>query len=586
MNKPKMLGLVCVLSMSALLSSSRLIAATHVYEVAEETFRANKTHANPYIDVDLWVTLTGPGGTFRIPAFWDGGKVFRVRLVATEPGTWTWSTGDRTGDSGLDKQQGSFRAVAWSEADKEANPNRRGFIRVAANHHTLEYADGTPFFYTGDTWWSALTKIYAWDTDQCLSQISFQKAVALRKAQGFNGINIIACFPSDTLQGIWDKSSHGMKVAEDGSTPFAIADASDKAFAVDFTRINPVYWQQADRKLKHLWDNGFAPFIESVRRHEKWYEERPAERKAFVNYIRYLWARYGCYNMIFSWVHWDWDPKVLDAWKAMVNMAYEELGTMPYGQPRTAMAWGSSLTTWCIEPGAVPLGAFDVHNVSNKNRDYVMYSWLRDIFHDGHAKPGINVEPFYPGWGNRGNKPAEGLDDRTMAQFQMYGSVLNGGLAGHAWGDTYYAGVATNPTRERGEPIPAGDPHKNGFNRWHAASMGKLKDFILDLGHDYRRLRPVTLTHLVDTDKEWCVLALSRDQSQGLGFIAANHSKTDIKGLKRNTQYRLEWWNVDKGGWSNARLLKVDDTGKLVMPKKPDKNGWAFRILKARRLLQ
>ena len=186
---------------------------------------------------------------------------------------------------------------------------------------------------------------------------------------------------------------------------------------MNYKCINPKYWQQADRKMKHLWDQGFVPFIESVRRHEQWYSENPAERKAFVNYTRYLWARYGCYNMIYSWVHWDWDPKVLDAWKAMVNMAYSDLGTMPYGQPRTSMAWGSSLTTWCVEPDAVPLGAFDVHNVSNKNRDYVMYSWLRDIFNDGHPKPGFNVEPFYPGWGN---KPSEGLNDSTMAQFQMY----------------------------------------------------------------------------------------------------------------------------------------------------------------------
>lgn len=576
----KQLRLVIVL-LTAILTGE-LFAAIHAYEVMEETFTANRQYENPYIDVDLWVSLTGPGGAYRVPAFWDGGQTFRVRLVATAPGTWTWSTGKHTGDSGLDNKKGAFNAIAWTKAEKMANPNRRGFIRVAANSHTLEYADGSPFFYTGDTWWSALTKTYAWDSDDCLANISFPKAVALRKAQGLNGMNIIACFPSDTIKGIWDPSSHAQKVAEDGSTPFRISNPQDARHGVNFTRINPRYWQQVDRKMKHLWDNGFAPFIESVRRHEQWYSENPAERKAFVNYIRTLWARYGCYNMIFSWVHWDWDPKVLEDWKAMVNMAYEELGTMPYGQPRTAMAWGSSLTTWCIEPGAVPLGAFDLHNVSNKNRDYVMYSWLRDIFYDGHPKPGINVEPFYPGWGNRGNDPAEGLDDCTMAQFQMYGSVLNGGFAGHAWGDMYYAGVATNPTRERGKPIPPGDPHKNGFKRWCAASMGKLKAFILDKGHDYRTLKPATMTHLVDTDREWRALALSSDMSQGLGFIAANHTKTDIKGLEPDTQYRIQWWNIDKGGWSHERVVTIDDTGTLIMPKKPDKNGWAFRVLRVK----
>lgn len=165
----KPLCVVCVLLLSSLLSHQ--VAAVQVYDVVEETFIASKTYSNPYVDVDLWVTLTGPGGNYRIPAFWDGDNTFRVRLVATKPGDWRWSTGSRTGDSGLDNKSGSFRAVAWTEAEKKANPNRRGFVRVASNKHTLEYADGTPFFYTGDTWWSALTRIYSWGTDECLAQI-------------------------------------------------------------------------------------------------------------------------------------------------------------------------------------------------------------------------------------------------------------------------------------------------------------------------------------------------------------------------------------------------------------------------------
>ena len=170
---------VCInIILLTVILTGELFAATHVYEVVEETFTANKTYANPYIDVDLWVTLNGPGGSYNIPAFWDGGGTFRVRLVATQPGNWTWSTGNQTGDNGLDNQTGAFKAVAWTGDEIEANPNRRGFIRVASNNHTLEYGDGTPFFYTGDTWWSTLTRIYAWGSDDCLANISFQKAIA------------------------------------------------------------------------------------------------------------------------------------------------------------------------------------------------------------------------------------------------------------------------------------------------------------------------------------------------------------------------------------------------------------------------
>jgi hypothetical protein len=34
---------------------------------------------------------------------------------------------------------------AWTKEEIENNPNRRGFIKVSSNNHTLEYADDTPF---------------------------------------------------------------------------------------------------------------------------------------------------------------------------------------------------------------------------------------------------------------------------------------------------------------------------------------------------------------------------------------------------------------------------------------------------------
>ena len=554
--------------------SGEINAETHVYEVVEETFSANKTYVNPYVDVDLWVDLTGPGGTYKIPAFWDGGNTFRVRLVATEPGKWTWSSGNKTGDNGLDGKRGSFTAVAWTEAEKKANPNRRGFIRVAKNGRTLEYADGTPFFYAGDTWWCALTKVYAWGTDDGVSKISFQDAIALRKAQGFNGINMIACFPSDTEKGIWDKASHGEKVAEDGSTPFKINGD------VDYTRINPKYWQHADRKMKHMWEEGFVPFLETVRRHEDWPTENEAEKEAFTNYVRYLWARWGCYNMIFSWVHADAGSDELQrAWGGMVVKAHAALndGRLPYGQPRTVMCPGSSEKYWY----ALSPRILDINSVSNQGRDGESIGWLREMFFLDDPLPAYNLEPYYPGVGAKWHpKPLEGMSDGQMAQFLMYGCVLNGGaLAGHAWGDCYWAGVATMPK----QPIPDGDPHKNGFNRFTAASMGKLKDFILDSGHDYRGLVPAA-KNLAAPDGEFLCLALAPDKSQGLGFVSANKDSCDITKLTPDADYRIEWWHLDAGGWQNETIRKTNRSGRLSMPGVPGgtKRGWAFRLLRVR----
>ena len=543
--------------------ASRIVAKPHVYETVEVAFTGSGDYDNPYLDVDLWVDLKGPNGlAYRIPAFWDGGQTWRVRLAATAPGDWQWSTGNKTGDPGLDGKTGSFSAIAWTEAEKQANINRRGFIRVSDNGHTLEYADGTPFFYTGDTWWSCLTGVYGFDAPTGPSGISFKDAVKIRKEQGFNGINIIACFPSELTKPIWHKNNQKKKIGEDGSTPFAMDfNEPDLAFAVNYLKINPGYWQQVDRKMQHFWDNGFSPFIETVRRSETWPEENEAEKTAFTNYVRYFWARYGTYNFIFSWLHWDWGPGRNEDYRPMIDRAYSVLGDRPYGQPMTAMAAGASDDTWGTGSKAPWL---EMHNVSNVGRDARMFRWLRRQYSLSNPCPSMNIESFYPGWNNKAVEP---LNDSEMAQFMMYGSVLNGGFAGHAWGDDYYSG-----NRKFG-----GDPHVNGFNKWCAASMGHLKDFMLDRGHDYSKLAPA-LDHLVDHRQEFLCLALYPDKSLGLGYVSAKIKSSDIQQLKPNSTYAVQWWDIDQGGWKYKTEVKTDANGLLAMPAKPDNRGWAYRI--------
>ena len=73
----------------------------HVYDMVELSFIADLSYENPYMEVDLWVDLKGPGKLeYRIPAFWDSEQTWRVRLAATAPGKWRWSTGRETGDPG------------------------------------------------------------------------------------------------------------------------------------------------------------------------------------------------------------------------------------------------------------------------------------------------------------------------------------------------------------------------------------------------------------------------------------------------------------------------------------------------------
>ncbi|MHC4464123.1 MAG: DUF5060 domain-containing protein, partial [Planctomycetota bacterium] len=123
----------------------------HVWEKVEITLQAEQPYKNPYKEVKVWVDLKGPGFEKRCYGFWDGDNVFRVRVLATAAGTWRWHSGSNQSDSGLNSRRGEFTAIAWSQAEKEENPCRRGMIKPSANGHAFEYADGTPFFLLGDT---------------------------------------------------------------------------------------------------------------------------------------------------------------------------------------------------------------------------------------------------------------------------------------------------------------------------------------------------------------------------------------------------------------------------------------------------
>ncbi|MDT7828843.1 malectin domain-containing carbohydrate-binding protein [Pricia sp. S334] len=585
-----------------------------VMEVVEVAFNSQEQYDNAYMDVDVWLELKksgSPNEAYRIPVFWDGGNVFRARLVATSPGKWTWNIINETvenSDQAFIGKSGSFTAVA---ANVSGNPNNQGFIRVADNKRTLEYADGTPFFYTADTSWSALTGVFGFDRANDITNISFQDYILARKKQGFNGLNLIASFPDDTYlqqwgrnrdrpgreSGLWSTDTWGKKIADNGSTPFAMKrrgqSVTDAHPEVDYRRIVPEYWQSVDQRMQFLSDQGFVTLFESVRRHERWPFRAQAEKDAFYNYIRYLWARYGCYNMIFSWVHHDTNShNVYPDWLELVEHAHGKLSAqlgnrMPYGQPRTAMSYNTSLRNWEKD---IP-DALDVQNVSNAERDETMHQWLQEIYeYRRSTKPALNLEPFYPGWGlHSGNEINPGLDDTTMAQMQMYGSVLSGGLAGHAWGDAWYAGAAASTQRRKtdgGTIVPSNDPQINALSRFGSQAMGHLRDFVLDEGHEYHRLIPAAQKHLSDSQDFKHTLSISDDGKFALGFFTAD-ARTNpsplpvLTNLKASETYLFEWWDVTHGGWISAGEITTNRNGRLQPPALPNNDrtkNWAYRI--------
>ena len=596
--------------------------AIHTWELKEIELRSSRTYANPYTDVECWVELKGPGFAKRVSGFWDGGDTFRVRVVATAPGTWTWtSASNQPADTGLNQKSGTFTACDWTAAEKQLNPNRRGFLRSTPNGHALQYADGTPFFLAGDTWLGAATwrlPITGAAVDPNYEPgpgVTFEAAVAYRKRQGFNSVSMIAAFPtwaSDQyantyadrkgvyLRNAWE--AFGMTV--DGKTPTAKAMHDEQGYRsfeilpnrdglADFDRIVPHYFQSLDRKMQFLSDQGFVTMLETIRR-----DAAPAWKayfsfdESFSRFVQYIAARYGAYNFVFSKVHFDIYLKDYaitgEEFNQALNYHFNKYGPMPFGQPVTALIDHSTAVTF---GHAAKAPWITLHATGNKPRDHGIYAALEELFQLPAPYPAIDLEPYYTGWMHPNNVVAgerpqtDSARDNYFARAQMYGCVLSGGLAGHVHGTAAYdVTVDTEPAGSR--------PYFWQALRYRSATfMRPLTQFVMSEGTKYRGLEPASgslsprkADGSLDTGLDgWSFMMRTAARDFALLYFESLAHRARAAGWAPDASYVFRWMDTQTGEWQPGITLRADAKGELQLPPFPGgldiaRTDWAARI--------
>jgi len=613
----------------------RALTATgevHVWETQEIIFQSSRDYANPYAEVVSWIELEGPGFAKRVYGFWDGGRTFRVRFVATAPGEWHWRSGsNQPADTGLNGGAGKLKAIDWTEAEKTENPNRHGFVRATTNGHALNYADGTPFFLVGDTWLAASTWRLPWRGAPATpgyvpaSGISFEEAVGYRKQQGYNSVSFISAFPNWAadhhgstyanadgvyLRNAWEKFGHwapnaGISTAdgatttakdmsdEDGNRPFALMPARDDGLA-NFDLINPAYFRSLDRKMRHLAEEGFVPFLETVRR-----DNCPSWKAYFdfntsyARFVEYLIARYGAYNLVFSGIHLDWIPKnytlTADEFNAALTHHLKTYGPLPFGQPYTTLIDSSTYRTFG-HGDKVPW--LTMHTVGNKPRNHAIYGPIEEIFRLTPAYPAANLEPYYTGWTHANNRvggetPPENSDrDNYFSRAMMYGSVLSGGLAGHVHGTAAYDLTST------GEPA-GWRPHIWTAMRYQSGTqMQHLKALVLSEGARYQQLELASAdisTRQVANPRDegldgWSFMMRTAGRDFALLYFENKAVTPQLTGFTAHGRYRWTWFNPRTGAWGTALTLSADADGGIGPPAFPAAepgiiNDWAAKLV-------
>lgn len=175
---------------------------------------------------------TPSGKILKVPGFYSGGNIWKIRYSSSEPGIHFFETRCDPPVKGLSRKQGKCRFV---KLEKEKNPlYKHGHLFVEKRR--ILHQDGTEFLWLGDTWWMGLCKR--------LNREGFKILLHDRKEKGFSVIQIVAgLYPDMEWYDPRGKGERGFP------------------YSRDFVKLNPDYFNAADWRIQKIVDCGIVPCI-------------------------------------------------------------------------------------------------------------------------------------------------------------------------------------------------------------------------------------------------------------------------------------------------------------------------------------
>jgi len=237
--------------------------------VFETSFMSARKYANPFVDVQVDVVFRSGAQQWLVPAFWAGDDKWMVRFAPPAQGDYTFQV--KCSDPANQMVNGASQPLHVKAYTGDNPLLKHGFVRVSADKRHFAHADGTPFLWLGDTWWKCLCQRMTWE--------GFQELTADRKAKGFNVVQIV-CGPYP------DEGFLEPRLANEGGLPYE---------SVKFEKVNPKYFDYADRRLKHLVDAGIAPAIVGAWGRGDCNSMEAIGAAGLKRHWRYLVARYSAY---------------------------------------------------------------------------------------------------------------------------------------------------------------------------------------------------------------------------------------------------------------------------------------------------
>eukprot|EP00054_Salpingoeca_dolichothecata_P014062 m.78842 g.78842 ORF g.78842 m.78842 type:complete len:519 (+) comp20802_c0_seq1:216-1772(+) len=238
-----------------------------------------------------------------LPAFWDGGNIWRVRFSPPFPGIWTYTSSSSPADAGLNNVRGQVVATV-TPTTSNVTAYKRGFLRVAPNNRYFTYFDGTPFFWLGDTHWSGVINAERIDaSDDPRFKSMFYGLVDVRSSQGYT---------------IW-KAETFANNHESGNSPINEGGPAwiNESF---FELLNPKFWQACDVRLNYVVEHDmYISLAQGIGRSMK----SPDLLSQHKRLAKYLLARYGALPVVWITCQEYCANACSECWAEVAEYVYE-----------------------------------------------------------------------------------------------------------------------------------------------------------------------------------------------------------------------------------------------------------------------
>jgi hypothetical protein len=514
---------------------------------AEWSYMSGKQYSDPFNQVDVDAVITLPSGQQeRVPGFWAGGSTWRVRYAPPVPGLChIRSVCSDTKNRDLHDRASILNVEPYAGQNAHY---MRGVLKVADDGRHFQHADGTPFFWLGDTWWMGLCKRLSWPD-------GFETLSADRLQKGFTIIQIVAGLYPDM-------------------EPFDARGANEAGFPweTDFSRINPTYFDMADVRIQYLADHGLAACVVGF-----WGYFIPRMGMAKVKqHWRYLIARWGAYPVVWCLAGEGTMPYYLSKTKeqdaetqkhVLTELARYVRATDPHHHLITIHP--SNSARLCVDDASVL--DFDMLQTGHSDRQSVPNT-IETVNRSLAASPKMPVligEVCY-----------EGIAEASRQELQrfMFWSALLGGTAGHTYGAN---GIWQLNTRQQTYgPSPHG--HAWGGPAWDIAAqlpgsgqLGLAKGLLTRYSWWKLEPRPDLVEPHWSKGNYWQPFAGQISGEAVLTFSPSGFKPIIFSHLEAAT-YKAFFFNPSDGTELPIGEVTPDDSGTWKAPEFPIFRDWVI----------